>query len=126
MSRNANGQRIALHTDIGVFDSEVDYQRARWRLTIEAERNRQIEKGYDQAHDEEHGVDHLLTWAQEYARVTKPVEAAALIEAAREQLRQVEAYIADPGNWSAIDGRRATLLRLLRGTASDDAGENRG
>lgn len=101
-------------------ESGIAQQRRLWRQTIQAERNRQIEKGYDETHDAEHGVDHLLTWAQEYARTSDPVASAALVEAAREQLRRVESYIADPGNWSALDGRRETLLGLLRGTTSAD------
>lgn len=122
MTRNMNGQQIALHTDLGEFETPTDYQRARWRQAIQAERSRQIEKGYDDVHDNEHGIDHLLTWAQEYARTSEPVESAALIEAAREQLRRVESYIAEPGNWSALDGRREVLLGLLRGSTPSDAG----
>lgn len=57
-----------------------------FRQAIERERTRQLKHGYDMKHDEEHGVDHLLIWAQEYARQGKMVETAALIEAAREVL----------------------------------------
>lgn len=86
MWRNANGVPMRLYTELGEFNSDIDYQRARWRQSIAKERARQIEKGYDAAHDREHGIDHLLTWAQEYVRVSRHVEAAALIEAARELL----------------------------------------
>lgn len=54
-------------------------------LVIE-ERKRQIAKGYDAAHDDEHGIDHLLSWAQDYARRGEPVKSAALIHAAREAI----------------------------------------
>lgn len=57
-----------------------------WDATIQAERDHQREKGYTPDHDDEHGLDHLLRWAQDYIRCTKRVEAAALIEAAREKL----------------------------------------
>lgn len=57
-----------------------------WFAAINVERERQREKGFTSEHDREHGVDHLLMWAQEYARRGKPVKSAALIEAARELL----------------------------------------
>lgn len=55
-----------------------------FRQAIYRERQYQAEIGYDIKHDDEHGVDHLLQWAQEYVRQGKLVQAAALIEAARE------------------------------------------
>lgn len=48
------------------------------------ERTRQIEMGYDAKHDDEHGLDHLLSWAQDYARRGEQVKSWALVEAARE------------------------------------------
>lgn len=60
--------------------------RVDWRERIKIERQRQIAKGFDADHDAKHGVDHLLTWAQDYARKGEPLAAAALIEAARELL----------------------------------------
>jgi hypothetical protein len=50
------------------------------------ERSRQIEKGYDAAHDDEHGLDHLLFWAQRYGMEGKHLESLALVQAAREYL----------------------------------------
>lgn len=55
-----------------------------FRQAIYRERQRQLEQGYDTAHDIEHGPDNLLLWAQEYARRGEMVACAALIEAARE------------------------------------------
>lgn len=57
-----------------------------WDAAVQGERSHQREIGYDTAHDAEHGVDHLLMWAQDYARRGKPVKSAAMIEAARELL----------------------------------------
>lgn len=51
---------------------------------VRQERKRQIEKGYDANHDDEHGLEHLLSWAQEYARRGEKVKSWALVEAARE------------------------------------------
>lgn len=58
----------------------------RWAENIQAERARQREGAYTAEHDREHGVDHLLRWSQEYARLGKITASAALVEAAREQL----------------------------------------
>lgn len=62
-----------------------------FRAAVTAERLRQIAKGYDQAHDDEHGTDHLLVWAQDYTRRGELLKAAALIEAAREKLARDDA-----------------------------------
>ena len=58
----------------------------RWAENIQAERSRQRDGKYSAEHDREHGVDHLLRWSQEYARLGKITASAALVEAAREQL----------------------------------------
>lgn len=57
-----------------------------WDAAIAAERKRQIEKGYSAEHDDEEGIDHLLSWAQRYAWRGQPIKAAALLEAASEVL----------------------------------------
>ncbi len=54
-----------------------------WHAAVHSERLYQFELGYDAAHDDRVGVDHLLMWAQEYARHGMPVKSSALIEAAR-------------------------------------------
>lgn len=59
-----------------------------FRQQITDERARQIAAGYDILHDLAHGVDHLLTWAQDYVRRGLSVQVAALVEAAREMLRE--------------------------------------
>lgn len=51
---------------------------------VHAERTRQIELGYTVEHDDKHGPDHLLMWAQEYLKRGETVKGAALVEAARE------------------------------------------
>ncbi len=86
-----------------------------FHAAIVNERKRQIDKGYNAAHDAEHGLDHLLMWAQEYAAMGKVVQSMAMIEAARELLMSARSYIEDPGNWSALDGRRAHILALIWG-----------
>lgn len=58
---------------------------------VQEERRRQIEKGYDRQHDKAHGIDHLLMWAQEYARQGKSVKYAALNEAARKLIAELRA-----------------------------------
>lgn len=49
---------------------------------VPAERQRQAEKGYDQAHDDEHGPDGLNEWAERYLAQGRYVEALALVQAA--------------------------------------------
>lgn len=61
-----------------------------WRDSIVDERCQQPSKGYTSDHDREHGLDHLLEWAQEYARIGEPLKSAALIEAARDLHRAGE------------------------------------
>jgi len=51
---------------------------------IAAERARQIDKGYTPEHDDEHGVPHLITWAQNYVHNGEPIKAMALMAAAME------------------------------------------
>lgn len=62
--------------------------RAAWDRDVAAERARHPEKGYDRAHDETHGIGHLLRWAKDYARRGESVKSAALIEAALDLLTQ--------------------------------------
>ena len=66
---------------------------------VRAERVRQVERGFDQAHDDKHGVDHLLRWAQEYSRRGERVKSDALVEAARECfMRNHSAVPVEPEN----------------------------
>lgn len=75
--------------DAGFRRTEVPEPSAEvFRRQIADERARQIEGGYDAEHDRAHGVDHILRWAQDYARRGRSVQSAALIEAAREMLRE--------------------------------------
>lgn len=69
-------------------DAQVSVEE--FREHIAAERLRQAEHGYDGTHDRNHGVDHLLTWAQDYARRGKMIASVALVEAARDLLARRE------------------------------------
>lgn len=57
-----------------------------WDTAVQAKRAEQRAKGYTAKHDREHGVEHLLLWAQDYASRGRHLDAAALVEAAREVL----------------------------------------
>lgn len=56
---------------------------------VQAERRRQIEKGYDAAHDDEHGVEHLRRWRDSYRQRGLAIAAAALDIAIEEHLARV-------------------------------------
>lgn len=56
---------------------------------VQAERARQIEKGYDAAHDDEHGVAHLTHWRDVYKRRGRVIAAAAIDVAISEHLARV-------------------------------------
>jgi len=55
-------------------------------LAVMDERARQVEKGYDAAHDDAHGIYHLLALSQHYALKEEWVKAQALVLAAQEYL----------------------------------------
>lgn len=84
--------------DAGRELPEYHIARTKWEATvptveqfkeqIEAEAAKAVEKGYTPEHDREHGADHLLNWAVEYARLGKPAASANLIQAARRVLIQ--------------------------------------
>jgi hypothetical protein len=57
-----------------------------WYVAVQAKRAEQRAKGYTADHDREHGVEHLLSWAKDYASRGRHLDAAALVEAAREVL----------------------------------------
>lgn len=63
-----------------------DDQARRFNKAVLFERGRQAAKGYDNAHDDAHGLDHLLMWSQRYAARGEHVKAQALVQAAREYL----------------------------------------
>jgi hypothetical protein len=85
---------------------------------IQAERQRQVEKGYDAAHDRDHGLKHLLNWAIDYARRGKSVESAALILAALERVPE------SPAEVPADEGTLADLILdvLVDDITNDGAG----
>jgi hypothetical protein len=53
-----------------------------WSAAMDAERQRQIEHGYGDAHDREHGPVHILNWAIDYARRGRVLEAATMMRSA--------------------------------------------
>lgn len=68
----------------GPFHGHTEYDPDEWEQEVSAERQRQVAKGYDADHDREHGVVHVLTWAEDYLRRGREIEAGAMIRAARE------------------------------------------
>lgn len=68
----------------GPFHTHTEYDPDEWEQEVSAERQRQVAKGYDADHDREHGVAHVLTWAEDYLRRGREIEAGAMIRAARE------------------------------------------
>lgn len=66
-----------------------------FRRMVNAERKRQIEKGYDAQHDSQHGPIHLIALAQIYGRLGEPVKAAALNEAALDLMRSSDQQYVD-------------------------------
>ncbi|WP_295837438.1 hypothetical protein [uncultured Microbacterium sp.] len=53
-----------------------------WSEQMDAERARQIERGYDEEHDAQQGIAHLLNWAIDYGRRGKPIAAATMTRCA--------------------------------------------
>lgn len=51
----------------------------RWITKMDAERERQVAHGFDDRHDDEHGVAHLADWAIDYARRGKVVAASTMV-----------------------------------------------
>jgi hypothetical protein len=51
---------------------------------VQAERDRQIAKGFDAAHDDRHGREHLIYWAKVYAEGGQVLEASAMLVALAE------------------------------------------
>lgn len=75
----------ALHA-AGFRRPERQMRQADFEKAVLWERTRQIEKGYDAAHDDAHGLDHLLMWSQVYAGRGEQIKAHALVQAAREYI----------------------------------------
>lgn len=53
-----------------------------WEGLMDAERARQVDHGYDDDHDAQQGVAHLLSWAIDYGRRGKPIAAATMTRCA--------------------------------------------
>lgn len=82
----------------------------RFEEMVQAERSRQIEKGYTSEHDDEQGMDHLLHWALHFLKQGEAVKGAALIEAAREA-----AYRATTVEWGVrvVGGLTISVNKVL-------------
>lgn len=66
-----------------------------FRRMVSEERRRQVALGWTPEHDRQHGPLHLLALSQIYTRLGRPVQAAALVEAAMELIRGVEVQYVD-------------------------------
>ena len=63
---------------------------------MDVERARQVEHGYDDAHDAEKGIAHLLNWAIDYARRGNNLAAATMVRCA---LRLERGPVTEPCEW---------------------------
>lgn len=68
-----------------------------WKERIAEERQRQIAKGYTPAHDDEHGIPHLVEWAQYFAWKGEALKAEAMHEAIREAYERAAARLRAEG-----------------------------
>lgn len=88
-----------------------------WAAAMDAERRRQVEHGYDDAHDRAHGLAHLLNWAIDYARRGRVLEAATMMRSALHVLS------AEPPTDDERDGIREAIdeaaARYLGNTFTD-------
>jgi hypothetical protein len=85
--------------------------KAEFDRAVQAERRRAIEKGYDAAHDDEHGVAHLRRWRDSYASRGFVIAAAALDIAIEEHLARLASQKpAEPVHWSGEPGEGPTSL----------------
>jgi hypothetical protein len=78
-------------------EDELKRAREEFRAAVTAERVRATEKyGFTVFHDDEKGtagLDHLIEWAIEYARLGEPVKAAGLMEAVRMHVRRNYTFV---------------------------------
>jgi hypothetical protein len=82
--------------DAGFRRSEVPEPSVEeWNARIEAERNKAFMQGCTPQHDDEHGVQHLLAWAIDYARRGKAEASSGLIRSAMYVLARL-AEVAEP------------------------------
>lgn len=57
---------------------------------VQAERRRQVEMGYDAAHDDAHGLEHLRQWELVYAARGELIKSRAIGEAIKEHIARNE------------------------------------
>lgn len=76
--RDVVGRLLAEVSTRGALTPTVE----EWSEQMDAERARQIEHGYDDAHDAQHGAAHLLNWAIDYARRGNNLAAATMARCA--------------------------------------------
>lgn len=104
-----------------------------WLKAMDVERARQIEKGFDDAHDERHGVNHLLGYAIDYSRRGRGLAAATMVREAikhiarksepSEQMvkRAEEVYREHATGYSMRDGGRTYTCRCGEAWSGEDA-----
>lgn len=121
-------------TDITPSAGAVTPTPKQWDEQMDAERARQIEHGYDDAHDAEHGVAHLLTWAIDYARRGNNLAAATMARCALRMPRGTvtdterpysEAVDVEHGAWETddIEERAHDLLAVVAHRRAEAARE---
>lgn len=78
----------AVLTWVRTLAPQAVIERDEFSALVLAERQRQVSKGYTAERDGQR-VEHLLRWAQEYARRGERIKSAAMVEAAREAFLRV-------------------------------------
>lgn len=95
-----------------------------WSNIMDRERRRQIEKGYDDAHDRQHGARHLMNEAIERLRLGKVIQASTMIREAMRLLDRHPRHLEgdNPKDWPVEDVQSQvvsqTYLELMRAKAS--------
>lgn len=85
-----------------------------WAAAMDAERERQIEHGYDDAHDAEHGIEHILNWAIDYARRGRSLAASTMTRSALRLLAARDSQVLRDAAYSGAFGTNAQSALLAR------------
>jgi len=111
---SVTGANIVARAILARFRLPVPVEPNTFNEQVRAERVRQVERGFDQARDDKHGVDHLLRWAQEYSRRGERVKSDALIEAARECFMRKHSAVPVAPEWEYGTQERAGRVEKIR------------
>lgn len=114
---DANDLAVALRSVLDSMKVSREFSAEDWSAAMDSERQRQIEHGYDDAHDRAHGPAHLLNWAIDYARRGRSLEAATMV---REVLRTLSAEPPTDARYT-VDG--ALMDARLHESPPDDERE---